>query len=68
MYSYQLAVAFFDTGEHLNETWQIENSKLLAEEIRIYFRRRCSECADVTASRAHCSKSSCLSSKSSGTR
>ena len=60
--------AFFDTGEHLNETWQIENSKLLAEQLRIYFRRRCTECADLTASRAHCSKSSCLSSKSSGTR
>ena len=60
--------AFFDTGEHLNETWQIENSKLLAEQLRIYFRRRCTACADVTASRAHCSNSSCLSNKSSGTR
>jgi hypothetical protein len=60
--------AFFDTGEHLNETWQIENSKLLAQELLLYFRRRCTECADVTASRAHCSKSSCLSNKSSGTR
>ena len=60
--------AFFDTGDHLNETWQIENSKLLAEQLRIYFRRRCTECADVTASRAHCSRSSCLSNKSSGTR
>ena len=23
-------IAFFDTPDHLNETWQIENSKLLA--------------------------------------
>lgn len=60
--------AFFDTSEHLNETWQIENSKLLAQELLLYFRRRCTECADVTASRAHCSNSSCLSNKSSGTR
>jgi hypothetical protein len=60
--------AFFDTGEHLNETWQIENSKLLAQELLLYFRRRCTECAAVTASRAHCSNSSCLSNKSSGTR
>ena len=41
---------------------------LLAQELLLYFRRRCTECADVTASRAHCSNSSCLSNKSSGTR
>jgi hypothetical protein len=26
--------AFFDTAEHLNETWQIAHSKLLAEQLR----------------------------------
>ncbi|MGC1411063.1 MAG: hypothetical protein WA864_19240 [Acetobacteraceae bacterium] len=26
--------AFFDTGEHLNETWQVVHSKLLAEQLR----------------------------------
>jgi hypothetical protein len=26
--------AFFDTPEHLNETWQVEHSKLLAEQLR----------------------------------
>jgi hypothetical protein len=26
--------AFFDTAEHLNETWQVEHSRLLAEQLR----------------------------------
>jgi hypothetical protein len=26
--------AFFDTAEHLNETWQVAHSKLLAEQMR----------------------------------
>ena len=46
--------AFFDTADHLNETWQIEHSKLLAAQLAM-------------ASRAHCSSSSCRSSRSSGT-
>jgi hypothetical protein len=61
-------LAFFDTAEHLNETWQIENSKLLADQLLLYLHRRCTACADATASRAHCSSSSCLSNRSSGTR
>ena len=58
--------AFFDTGEHLNETWQIEHSKLLAQELRL-LPPPLHRCADVTASRAHCSNSSCRSNRSSGT-
>jgi len=27
-------VAFFDTPEHLNETWQVVHSRLLAEQLR----------------------------------
>jgi hypothetical protein len=46
-------VAFFDTSEHLNETWQIKNSKLLAEQLQFFLRRRCPARAEVTESRAH---------------
>ena len=49
--------AFFDTAEHLNETWQI--GRALAKAAR--------RAASTCASRAHCSSSSCRSSRSSGT-
>ena len=39
--------AFFDTAEHLNETWQIIHSKLVAEELR-----RCTAAAGLHAQAA----------------
>ncbi len=36
--------AFFDTGEHLNETWQVVHSTLLAEQLRLH-------CAPIAAAR-----------------
>ena len=36
--------AFFDTGEHLNETWQVVPSQLIAEQLRWH-------CASIAAAR-----------------